>query len=588
MQYSPKLCGPVHQMQTGHARTECTLERSFWVISCLLWDCNGSVYFPTYTGAETARSSCSRLKSCIDPSSRKLLSPYESADWDPEGRFFPISLNPPFAVKIEGRYYSVYPLVFPACLALLRFLLGGGGEGVLVAGASTILLGLTYRIGNQTAGAPWGFRAILILGFASPIWIYSVLNWGHTCAAALCAFGVLQALKGRVRQAGSHWFLAGVVLGAATWFRTECVALFLSICTAACLWSPHGWKVGLRSAAFLVTGFVAAMVPLGILQWVLYGQPLGLHAGGILAKWATVAQQGGPAYFSHSSNKWLRLSVLDWFFFRSTDYPTFSIKTAVPFILFLITCLVAKWRRNRIWVLLNLSAILLVLLRVLGEVVAGQSRYVTGLFMVMPYCILAFWQFPLLSPKSKQTESPVLFLLGTVVGFLLVCTVINLGNLGGLQWGPRYLMPVFSIFAVLTASTIKETPLLRKGIGLWLVSALVVLGVLFEIIGLTFIRRDESSYQQVVDYVRKHPATAIVGYEKRWLPQMCASLYFEKNLFLANSPNRIRDFLEAEKPFPNDSVLILTHGTPFLEGVSPGGGKSERIADRFWGYTPGA
>jgi hypothetical protein len=68
---------------------------------------------------------------------------------------------------------------------------------------------------------------------------------------------------------------------------------------------------------------------------------------------------------------------------------------------------------------------------------------------------------------------------------------------------------------------------------------------------------------------------------------MCASLYFEKNLFLADSPNRIHEFLGVEKPFPNDSVLILTHGGPFPEAVSPNGGKSERITDRFWGYTPG-
>jgi len=121
--------------------------------------------------------------------------------------------------------------------------------------------------------------------------------------------------------------------------------------------------------------------------------------------------------------------------------------------------------------------------------------------------------------------------------------------------------------------------------------------VVVQPIGLWWVRKDERTYDRVVQYLRRDRATRIVGYDKVWLCQLCAPLYFEKDLYFtdapgtnrsyfSDSPASLEDYLRAPKPYLNNDILVLTHGRSLPELLPIEGGRSEEIAPRFWVWRP--
>ncbi len=525
---------------------------------------------------------------------KQIAIPYRSAGWDADGKFFPF--RPPFASKIENRYYCAYPIVFPALVALLQIVCGSWAGAVLVAFGSTLLLFFTYRLACSIA-PDRALMATAVLAFASPVWVYSALLWGHTLAAACATLGLLGLLRARRSDGRAPWILAGIALGVTAWLRTEGYALIAAVLTATVLWGGPTWKRAMHNAALVLSGTLLALLPLAAVQWGIYGRPWGVHADGLVRNVALIAERGADAYLGPPQRKAYRLSFADWLLVRSTNYGSFSLKTAAPFVLFGVTVLVPRLRAAKTWILLNLGLILLVLLRVLWEVLATESRWVSGLFVVMPYSVLAFWYLPRLRRRGGANDSQVRLLMGIVAAFLLLSIVCNPGNKGGLQWGPRYLMPIFGVLLVLSFKAAQEVPAVASRLGRTLLVALVAVAAVLQLVGFSFIREDEKTYDRVITYLREHPASAIVGYDKVWLSQLCAPLYFEKDLLFADAPGSTRkyfgdspallqDYLDASKSYPNSNVLVLTHGAPLPELLPVEGGKSLEIAPRFWIWCP--
>jgi len=526
---------------------------------------------------------------------RSVAIPYPSSEWDPQGEFFPF--RPPFASGIEGRYYLSYPLVFPALLALLRTLCGAWAGAVLVALGSTGLLAAAWWLARRVIPER-ATQAMLLVAFASPVWLYSALLWEHTLASALFLGGVVVLLPSGQGRDRLRWILAGAAFGATTWVRTEGYALTAAALGAMLLWSGLNWRDALRKAAWVLAGFLGALAPWLAFQWWVYGRPWGIHSEAVVRNVALIAERGWEAYLGPAQRKGYRLRCVESFLFRSTGHPSFSLQTAAPFVLFVLTALVPRLRQWRAWVLLNLGLILLVLLRVLWEVVSTDSRRVSGLFIVMPYSILAFWSLPLLGKAREGVNLQVRFLLGLVVAFFLLSIVFNPGSRGGLQWGPRYWMPVFGILAVLFLCAAETLPGSSTRAGRFLVTGLVAVAIFFQLIGFRLVRRDEQVYSEVIDSLRHSPAAGIVGYDQVWLCQLCAPLYFEKSLYFADAPgsNRsyfsdtpasLESFLAALKPFSNEDILVLTYGKPLPEWLPVSGGRSKEITPGFWIWKPG-
>lgn len=526
---------------------------------------------------------------------RSVVIPYPSSEWDPQGEFFPF--RPPFASRIEGRYYLSYPLVFPVLLALLRTLCGAWAGAVLVALGSTGLLAATWLLARRVIPER-ATQAMLLVAFASPVWLYSALLWEHTLASALFLGGVVALLPNGQGRDRLRWILAGAAFGATTWVRTEGYALTAAALGATLLWSGLSWRDALRKAAWVLAGFLGALAPWVAFQWGMYGRPWGIHSEAVVRNVALIAERGWEAYLGPAQRKAYRLRCVESFLFRSTGHPAFSLQTAVPFGLFIVTALVPRLRRWRVWVLLNLGLIFLVLLRVLWEVVSTDSRRVSGLFIVMPYSVLAFWYLPLLGKKREGVNLQVRFLMGLVVAFFLLSIVFNPGSRGGLQWGPRYWMPVFGVLAVLSLHAADTVPGSRTRAGRFLVAGLIAVAVVFELIGFRLVRRDEQVYSKAIESLRQAPAGAVVGYDQLWLCQLCAPLYFEKGLYFADAPGSKRSyfsdtpaslesFLAALKPFSNEDTLVLTYKRPLPEWLPVSGGRSEEIAPGFWIWQAG-
>jgi hypothetical protein len=89
------------------------------------------------------------------------------------------------------------------------------------------------------------------------------------------------------------------------------------------------------------------------------------------------------------------------------------------------------------------------------------------------------------------------------------------------------------------------------------VVVLILFGPFFQVVGLVNIHSDLSVYAGTQQALRSMDSEVIVGYRQRWLTQMTAPLFFEKQLYYADSAESLRDFLSAEKPFGNNELIVL-------------------------------
>jgi len=204
----------------------------------------------------------------------------------------------------------------------------------------------------------------------------------------------------------------------------------------------------------------------------------------------------------------------------------------------------------------------------------------------MPYCILAFWYLPVLRSGKREKPSLERLLFGIVALFLLISTFLNLGNKGGLQWGPRYLMPVYSLLVILSLKVTLEETIFRPQVFRILITILFGFAFLLECVGFAYAREDEKGYDQVIQYLKDQPAIAVVGYRDYWILQTCSPLYFEKRLHYVGSPEEFKAFLESPKPYPNNSVIVISRQKPLDEQLPELKGSSEVINLNYYAWSP--
>ena len=206
---------------------------------------------------------------------------YPAADLDPTGAAFPI--RPPYAVRIGERYFSQYPVAYPALAVPFLAILGPPGLRLPAALGTALAAALVALWITPIGGAAWGLAAGLATGLATPLFFHGVTVWDHSLTTALA----LAACYVATQPSTLRLLLAGALMGLACWFRAELALMGLALAIVLFLERRRFSEV-----AALAAGALPMAVMLLLFHLSVYGELLGPHVGGNVGVTAATAEAG--------------------------------------------------------------------------------------------------------------------------------------------------------------------------------------------------------------------------------------------------------------------------------------------------------
>jgi hypothetical protein len=466
-----------------------------------------------------------QLVSLVRQGYREVAAVYPGAELDPDGRFYPISRG--FATARDGKVYLLYSPYFAAVTAPFYQAFGRFGLIVLPLLSGLAVVWLTFAWLRRFGEWPAAVGALLV-GLGTPLVVYSVVFWDHAPVAALTTGAAYLLARGVDRPGCRGVAAAGTLLGLAAWFRNEAYVFAAAALVASAL------VVGPRRLAPLVGGFLLAAGIAWALNGHLYGHPLGLK--GVAGAEAVRARLGGV-------EGWMLGRLLAAYdllisterFVDAHDPVRLPQSVGVACAVLLSTALLRAGVRLGSWAsVLAAGAAVAV---AVGWLVATGSE-VMGLVPGVPaLALLGLW-----APRHAWER-----LVAWVAG-LYVAGVVVLGSEGGLQWGPRYLLPAVPLLVWLVsagvacvkpASEAKVQPALVACVTFVTVASLAVQGV-----GVLTVRRQLQTAALFEQLLRKADSPLLVtGIEP--LFRVMGYLYFDRVLMSVESPAELQELVRA-------------------------------------------
>jgi len=472
-----------------------------------------------------------QVESLLRSGFRDASVPYPAAELDPAGRFFPASAW--FHFRREGRDYLSYPPYFPAASAVPYRIFGHYGlialpvlGGLLAVWATAAAL---RRLAPELAA--WGAAAV---GLATPLLVYSGLFWDHSLAAALAAgaFAFAAVTLARGEEAPPRALLAaGALLGLGFWLRNE---MYLLAAAVGMAWFATCAPRQRAGVVPLAVGAALAALPAWLMNLRLFGHPMGWKAPGLVAgRSAEVAQAvtgtGTAGWLAErGANLYHVLFALDFatIFADAPGIPPQAVTAGLLVGGFLVA---AAWLfragvRRQAQRLLAAGA----LAAAAGVLLAVSGRTpLAGLLPTVPLVVLVA-----LPARWHRWQRFV-----AVAGAAYVTAVVVAGSHAGLQWGPRYLLPVVPPLVWLAAVAVRDAraaapalwPSLRVSTGI-----VAALGVLVQVSGLDHVSTVTTNNVRALAVVRSAPSDVVasaIGY----LLMSAGPLYFEKRLMLVDT-----------------------------------------------------
>lgn len=466
-----------------------------------------------------------QLVSLLGQGYREVAAVYPGAELDPEARFYPVSRG--FAAVRQGRVYLLYTPYLAALTGPPYRVLGRSGLVVLPLTSGLLVVWVTQRRLAQEAQLVASAGALSV-GLGTPLLIYSAVFWDHAPVTALAAGSLVLLFRGAEERRAPWVLLGGVLAGVASWFRNEGYVFAAAATTATAL------ALGARDAIQLLVGFVCGAAPAWFLNWYFYGHPLGLK--GLAAAEAVRGRLGGwegwvrdrliAAYDLLVSTEQLQNALAPVRVAESVGLAAVLLASAV--------LLRAGTRAGNRW---SVAAAGLAVAAGTAWLVSTDGAEVMGLVPALPALILVgLWE-----PRATWER------LAAWAAGLYVAGVVALGSVGGLQWGPRYLLPavpplVWLGWAGFARACRVSDPAVRKA--LVLTALLVVLAsVAVQIRGLVRVRAQVQTGGRVEAILRSSDSPILVT-GREALFRVMGYLYFDRILMTVESVEELRDLVE--------------------------------------------
>lgn len=417
----------------------------------------------------------------------------------------------------DNAVYSWWPVGFQLITVPFYWLFGWLGLYIIpvISGAITaILSGLLVRY--LAPGSRWlDVAAAVIVGVATPVTFYSTLFWEHTLNVALI-MGALLLIGWAWRYGQARLIVvAGVLLGLATYFRTDTGAIVAGI-----------------GLVMLVFYWRWAML-LGVSYTVTSVAWLGLN---LLLMEQTIGGSGADNVFDPRLFRGFNDAGL-WFvpysFFTSPKITSFDMGPAllsVGMLALVLAVLTPFLGRFRWWGLGGYA----VLCGICGWVLIHPAGYrsIHGLVMIAPHVVFAAWLYAI--PETRRDPLMPLLILGAGLGYASAYLLKAWEAAGGLQWGPRYMLAFYPLLvAASLVGLVQAWPLLSRAVrhtllGLYLLS--VIIGVGYQMRGLDSALQTKQHFVETHERLQTFHQDAIIT-ECRWLTMVIPDLYWDGTMF---------------------------------------------------------
>jgi hypothetical protein len=534
-----------------------------FLVAAILFNCEGGFWSPD------SALRYLQVESLVRSGFRDVAVPYPAAEIDPAGRFFPAS--PWFHLQRDGRNYLSYLPYFPAASAVPYRLFGHYGLLVLPLLGGLLAVWITFSALRGLAPdiAVWGAATV---GLATPLLVYSGLFWDHSLAVALStgAFALTTGALARGERSSPRALLAaGALLGLGFWLRNEMYLLAVAVGLAWLATCAPRQRWGLLP---LAAGAAVAALPVWVLNLRLFGSPMGWKGQGLVAgRSSEVAQavtgSGTSAWIAERlGNVYHQFLALD-FTTVYADVPGIPPQAVTAGLLVGGLLVLAAWLlragvqrgSHRMLGAGALAAAASVLFAVSGR------TPLAGLLPAVPVVVLVG-----LPTRWDRWQRFVAVACG-----LYAAAVIVTGGHAGLQWGPRYLLPIVPVLVWLAVAAVRGSgerawnlwPTLRVCAGI-----VAALGVIVQASGVDHVATVTTNNVRAQAVLRSAPSEVVasaIGY----LLMSAGQVYFEKRLMLVDdieelealvrllADHRVPEWTYLPRSGPDFNVAIVTEWT---------------------------
>ncbi|MHB1295496.1 MAG: hypothetical protein ACYC4R_10935 [Anaerolineae bacterium] len=445
---------------------------------------------------------------------------YPGRGLDPNLEFAPLM----YKVVRDGEIYSWWPVGFPLLTLPLYMLVGWGGLFLLPAlsGALTAVLSgaLLRTLRPKPRWLPT--TGALLVGLGTPVAFYATRFWEHAPATFLLMLALYLIVSAPTEEDApdARLALAGIAASLSAFLRIEMALLALGMGLALLLLRPR-WAVVFGVAFSLVACL-----------W------LGLNRA-IMGDWL------GPSPAAFTANETgeglghLGAWLVPYLLFNGEAADSLPIPHAMLAVgtLCALLAAVAPFLGKRWWI--GLPGYLGVLALCIWALLYPVSyRAVHGFLLIAPHVLMGAWAVAGRARWRLHAQGPralfVPLLSGGVAVFSVVYVLRAYAVVGGLQWGPRYMLALYPLLVVASLWGIAEAwQALRPG-GRTLLAGLYLAGVL---VGIGFEARGLATAQRLTTYYDCTRA-AILELEERpmvsycgWFPMVAPQLYWERRIY---------------------------------------------------------
>jgi hypothetical protein len=469
---------------------------------------------------------------------------YPGRGLDPDLSYVPIN-NPPALIR-EGEVYAVYPIVFPLLATPLYRILGYAGLYVIPLASGLLTLVITCWLARLTGGS--GMSSTIVLGLCSPLIFYSLVFWDHTLGTMLSTLAIVIVVK-NADDAGRPWLIAGgIVLGLAIWVRSEMYVMGLVVLASLFFVSSRRFVRTLS----LCLGMLIALVPLWVFQFLVYGNFIGPHVGHFT--WLA-----GELPITND-----RTAIVYHTLLEGNSSAVLSFLYIMAFVASAMLFRSSRLRRRSLLIIVNFGILAIVTIPNLLE--AGAGRPLGGLITTAPFLVFCFTT---LVNSSVGQRNRILLAIG--LGYTaLVCMLTPVDP--GLQWGPRFLLPVFPILAVVATNNFRA---LRAGGELRSARLLracfvstVALSLGVQIAGLRTLYIIKNRDRDLIERTAQLNAVHILS-DEYGFSQYVAPLFYEKQFFYVRDQEDYQRLTETLMNQDISRYAFVTYPVPDRRAVDP-------------------
>ncbi|MCS6801714.1 MAG: hypothetical protein RMM58_11435 [Chloroflexota bacterium] len=458
--------------------------------------------------------------------------PYLGQAVDPENRWNPLAPQY-FSWQADG-YYPKFSPAYAVIVAAAEALAGKRSAAWPAALSLALTAGALWWA-LRAAGSRLSWAAAPALTLLSPLLFYANALWEHETAAALATVGAAALLAAQFRWTGSPRraaalaALAGAAMGSGLWFRPELYVFIPAVGLAALVLFRRGWP--LLGAA--LAGCAAALVPLLIVQQLLYGRAEGAHVAvdsPLVLRGATLSFVAG-----HFLRQWLAT-------IPGTLVPQGPAALWAAAALALAGGVIGAARRKAwgSWLIVVGSAsagalaLLSLALRLAPlDLVASSPVILVGLFALGRL------------PAGRRGAAYRFFGLAALAALLFA--LLTAPSPGGAQHGPRYLLLAYPLLigcAILALEEWLEQPASRlRTAGLAAAAVLLVASAAAQAAGVRNLVVIHEQYARVARLMAALPPDPVVT-DLWWFPQVIPAEIERRPIFVVPAPADVAELAD--------------------------------------------